>query len=148
MGQNSDATAPWYHGDMTDSTDDHAARHALESASNESAEIDILLIKLATSGLGFILAVDAYREGQLSSWLVTSGFFLLGCIAVVLLSKYTSVWANLAFNRSITHKDPTTRLTSKKSAELGNCGVTVLNWAGGILFIMGALLVALHVAIG
>ena len=130
---------------MTDSTDDHAAKHALETSSKEYIEIDVLLIKLATFGLGFSVALDAYQEGQRTGWLFFSWISLLFSASFVLVSKYLSVEALRAFYLSREHQDSDTRQKYMKQTERLDKWIKWTNWIGGSLFFVGALFLVLHV---
>lgn len=130
---------------MTDNTDSEAAAHALESSSQEYSEIDSLLIKVATGSLGFSVALGAFQADQQTDWLVASWFSLLLSVVFVLASKYVSAEANRAFYLSKKHKDPDTRKKKATLEQRLDSGVKVTNYVGGGLFLLGTLLLVIHV---
>jgi hypothetical protein len=134
------------HGDNTpDDTDDKAATTALESSLQEYSEIDSLLIKLATGGLGFSVGLGAFQADKQTGWLVGSWITLLLCVLIVLASKYLSVEANRAFYLSKKHKDPDTRDKKAKLKKWLDIGVMVTNYVAAFLFLVGAALTVTHV---
>lgn len=130
---------------MTDRSNDDAAGHALESSSREYAEIDNLIIKLATGGLGFSIALGAFQAEQQTGWIMASWFSLLGCILVVMASKYISAEANRAFYLSRRHSNPDDRQKNAALERRLDMWVTRTNYAGAALFLLGAAFVVCHV---
>ena len=131
--------------DQVDEVDRAAAALALESSSSEYSEIDSLLIKLATGGLGFSVALGAFEAKNQTGWLVASWYALIACVVVVLASKYLSTEANRAFYLAKKHKDAEVRKKKKALEERLDRWVARTNYTGCALFLLGAAFTVLHV---
>lgn len=130
---------------MTEDLDHHATKHALEASSQEFAEIDSLLIKLATSGLGLSVTLGAIQPSQRTCWLIASWFSLLCSVFFVLVSKYVAAAALRGFYESRRRRGTSAGHPAADRAQRLEKWVKWANWTGGTLFLTGALLLTIHV---
>jgi len=126
-------------------TDSGAADLALKSAMDEQSEIDGLLVKLSTSGLGFSIALGAFETSAETNWLTASWFVLLLSVICVLASKYISAAANRSYYLSQKHTDKEKRSTERSKATRLNFWIRTANYSAGASFVAGAGLLVAHV---
>lgn len=104
---------------QTSMEDQAEAEGILESSAQEQSEIDNLLVKLTTSGLGFSVAIDAFDRGNETPWLKAAWLALLLAVVAVLVSKYVAVYSHRNYYEGKLHLDERRRAKLNARAGLG-----------------------------